>query len=239
MLLQGLTQSWPMPSWMLIQILFWTILVRSIFLLDVNRLRSFSDVSAWASSLIFFALLWRLNAGIEPGLSFHIFGSALMTLLFGFPYMLIGGVLGMIANALSGVGQIVDIPASAIAVLIIPGGTTYLIWKLSLRLLPPNFFVYVWGCGFFGAAIGIMVTATVVTTLLWLSDLYSLDYLLDFYFPYALMQTFPEGFITGTVLSLLVIYQPEWVATFRDEFYLHHKQPGDAHHRPKKETSDE
>jgi uncharacterized membrane protein len=162
-----------------------------------------------------------------------------MTLLFGFPYMLIGGVLGMIANALSGVGQIVDIPASAIAVLIIPGGTTYLIWKLSLRLLPPNFFVYVWGCGFFGATIGIMVTATVVTTLLWLSDLYSLDYLLDFYFPYALMQTFPEGFITGTVLSLLVIYQPEWVATFRDEFYLHHKQPGDAHHRPKKETSDE
>ncbi len=124
--------------------------------------------------------------------------------------MLIGGVLGMIANALSGVGQIVDIPASAIAVLIIPGGTTYLIWKLSLRSLPPNFFVYVWGCGFFGAAIGIMVTATVVTTLLWLSDLYSLDYLLDFYFPYALMQTFPEGFITGTVLSLLVIYQPEW-----------------------------
>ena len=84
-----------------------------------------------------------------------------------------------------------------------------------------------------------MVTATVVTTLLWLSDLYSLDYLLDFYFPYALMQTFPEGFITGTVLSLLVIYQPEWVATFRDEFYLHHKQSGDAHHRPKKETSGE
>ena len=139
MLLQGPDPKLANAVLDLIQILFWTLLVRSIFLLDVNRLRSFSDVSAWASSLIFFALLWRLNAGIEPGLSFHIFGSALMTLLFGFPYMLIGGVLGMIANALSGVGQIVDIPASAIAVLIIPGGTTYLIWKLSLRLLPPTF----------------------------------------------------------------------------------------------------
>jgi len=83
-----------------------------------------------------------------------------------------------------------------------------------------------------------MITATGVTNLLWLSDLYSLNYLLDFYFPYALMQTFPEGFITGTVLSLLVIYQLEWVATFRDEFYLHHKHPGDAH-RPKKEVSHE
>jgi len=61
MLLQGLTQSWPMPFWILIQILFWTLLVRSIFLLDVNRLRSFSDVSAWASSLIFFRLIMAVK----------------------------------------------------------------------------------------------------------------------------------------------------------------------------------
>ena len=153
--------------------------------------------------------------------------------------MLLGGVLGMIANALSGVGTIVDIPASALAVLIIPGGTTFLVWKLSLRLLPPNFFAYVWGCGFFGATLGIAVSATAITTLLWVSGLYPLDYLLDFYFPYALMQTFPEGFITGTVLALLVVYKPEWVATFRDEFYLHHRHPRDAHHLPKRRSSDD
>ena len=58
--------------------------------------------------------------------------------------MLLGGVLGMIASALSGVGTIVDTPASALAVLIISGGTTFLAWKLSLRLLPPNFLAYVW-----------------------------------------------------------------------------------------------
>ena len=40
--------------------------------------------------------------------------------------MLLGGVLGMIASALSGVGTIVDTPASALAVLIISGGTTFL-----------------------------------------------------------------------------------------------------------------
>jgi len=58
-------------------------------------------------------------------------------------------------------------------------------------------------------------------------------------FPYALMQTFPEGFITGTVLALLVVYKPEWVATFRDEFYLHHRHPRDAHHLPKRRSSDD
>lgn len=239
MLLHGLTSDWPLFSWGLIQVVFWTVFVGSIFRLDLNHLKSSSDTSAWAASVLFFTILWRLSASIEPGLSFHIFGSALLTLLFGFPYMLIGGVLGMIANAVSGVGNIVDIPASALAVLIIPGGTTYLVWKLSLRCLPPNFFVYVWGCGFFGSTIAIAVSATAITTLLWLSGLYPLDYLLDFYFPYALMQTFPEGFITGMVLALLVVYKPEWVATFRDEFYLQHKHPRDAHHIPKKKSSDE
>jgi len=63
-----------------------------------------------------------------------------------------------------------------------------------------------------------IVTATVVTTLLWPSDPYSLEYLLDFYFPYALRQTFPEELNKGTILSVLVIYQPKWLATFRDEF---------------------
>ncbi len=239
MLLQGLTSGWPTLAWIGIQVVFWALFIGSIFRLDLNHLKHFADTSAWATSILFFTLLWRLSAGIEPGLSFHIFGSALLTLLFGFPYMLVGGVLGMIANALSGVGSIVDIPASALAVLIIPGGTTFLVWKLSLRILPPNFFAYVWGCGFFGATIGIAVSATAITTLLWLSGLYPLDYLLDFYYPFALMQTFPEGFITGTVLALLVVYKPEWVATFRDEFYLNHKNPGDAHHLPKRESSDD
>jgi len=236
MLLQGLTTDWPITAWILIQVIFWAVFTASIVRLDLNHLKHFGDTGAWAASLIFFALLWRLSAGIEPGLSFHIFGSALLTLLFGFPYMLLGGVLGMIANALSGVGTIVDIPASALAVLIIPGGTTFLVWKLSLRLLPPNFFAYVWGCGFFGATLGIAVSATAITTLLWVSGLYPLDYLLDFYFPYALMQTFPEGFITGTVLALLVVYKLELVATFRDEFYLHHQHPRDAHHLPKRRS---
>ena len=51
------------------------------------------------------------------------------------------------------------------------------------------------------------------------------------------MQTFPEGFITETLLALLVMHQPEWVATFRDTFYLHQRHPRDAHRLPKRMSS--
>jgi len=239
MLLHGLSAAWPMSTWILAQVLFWCLLVWSVFRLDLAHLANLKDTSVWAAMTLFFTLLWRLNAGIDPGLNFHVFGSALMTLLFGFHYMLIGGVLGMLGNALSGAGSVVDIPMSALAVLAIPGGITHLIWRLSLHRLPPNFFAYIWGVGFFGASLAVSISGTVVTTVLWLSGVYDLDYLTSFYFPYSLMQAFPEGFITGTVLSLLVVYQPDWVATFRDEFYLTHANPSDAHRLRRDTHSDE
>ena len=239
MLMHGLTGDWPLPLWLALQALFWVTFAWSVWRLDLRHLRHLGDTSVWAGFTLFFTLLWRLNAGIEPGLSFHVFGTALLTLMFGFNYMLIGGVLGMIGNALSGAGHLVDIPLSALFVLIIPGAITHLIWKVSLNKLPPNFFVYVWGVGFFGASIAVCVSGTAVTTALWLGGLFSLDYLTSFYFPYSLMQAFPEGFITGMVLSLLVVYQPNWVATFRDEFYLHHKRPEDAHRRHPPKDSDQ
>ena len=238
MLLHGLTTPWPSGSWILIQALFWTFFCFSVWRLNLDRLRSFDDTKAWALVTLFFTVLWRLNAGIEPGLSFHLFGASLMTLLFGFPYMVLGGVLGMVGNALSGVGAIVDVPASALAVLIIPGAITHLIWRLSVQFLPPNFFIYVWVVGFFGAAIGMAVSATATTTLLWTAGLFDLHYLMHYFFPFMLMQGFPEGFVTGTILSLLVVYQPTWVATFRDSFYLQHASPGDAHHLPRRRSDD-
>lgn len=238
MLLHGLSQSWPLSAWLMAQALFWSVFAFSVWRADFSHFKHFEDTGVWVGFTIFFTLLWRLNAGIEPGLNFHVFGTALMTLMFGFHFMLIGGVLGMLANALSGVGVVVDIPMSAIMVLIIPGAITHLVWKLSVLKLPPNFFVYVWGVGFFGASLSVVVSGSAVTTLLWVTGLFDLDYLLNFYTPYSLMQAFPEGFITGTVLSLLVVYQPAWVATFRDEFYLTHESPSDAHRIKRKKPSE-
>ena len=41
----------------------------------------------------------------------------------------------------------------------------------------------------------------------------------QYYLPFGLMLTFPEGFITGAFLTMLVLFQPRWLYTFRDEVY--------------------
>ena len=39
-------------------------------------------------------------------------------------------------------------------------------------------------------------------------------------FPYYFMLGFPEAFTTGFNLTVLVIWRPQWVASFDDSFYL-------------------
>ena len=40
------------------------------------------------------------------------------------------------------------------------------------------------------------------------------------YVPYLLYLAFAEGTLTGMVLTLAVVYRPQWVATFDDARYL-------------------
>jgi uncharacterized membrane protein len=44
--------------------------------------------------------------------------------------------------------------------------------------------------------------------------------LLEEYLPFFLLISFSEAFITGMLITTMVIYKPEWVATFDDKRYL-------------------
>ena len=87
------------------------------------------------------------------------------------------------------------------------------------RYLPRNLFVDLLLNGFFGASLAmIWVQFGATGILLGLSDL-SWAYQKQYFLPFVLMLSFPEGFITGAFLTMLVLFQPQWVYTFRDEIY--------------------
>ena len=52
------------------------------------------------------------------------------------------------------------------------------------------------------------------------SGAYSFEYLLDEYLPYFILLGFSEAWLSGMVITLFVIYRPEWVMTFDDSRYL-------------------
>ena len=72
----------------------------------------------------------------------------------------------------------------------------------------------------FGAAVAISTVGVVSTGFAVISGSYSLHYLLRDYLPYYLLLSWSEAFLTGMALTLMVVYRPEWVATFDDARYL-------------------
>jgi uncharacterized membrane protein len=58
---------------------------------------------------------------------------------------------------------------------------------------------------------------------LFLSGAYALAYLKTNYLPYYILMGWSEAISTGMAITLMVVYRPEWVATFDDRRYLNGK----------------
>jgi uncharacterized membrane protein len=95
-----------------------------------------------------------------------------------------------------------------------------LLLKIVERYLPPNFFCYVFCAAFFGAAVAVVSTGLLATTVLWLAGVYSADMLFADYFPYFALLGFAEAWLNGAAITLMVIYYPNWVGSFDDRRYL-------------------
>ena len=76
--------------------------------------------------------------------------------------------------------------------------------------------------GPFLAAIAGMLLVGAMAYLLMASSSYNLNQLENFSLVF-LMAAIPEGTLNGMMMSILVIYKPQWVTTFRDETYLSRK----------------
>jgi uncharacterized membrane protein len=59
--------------------------------------------------------------------------------------------------------------------------------------------------------------------LLVIAGVYPIDYVLAEYLPYVLLLAFSEAWLSGMMVTLFVIYRPEWVSSFEDSRYLRDK----------------
>jgi len=94
------------------------------------------------------------------------------------------------------------------------------VYRLIDSRLPNNFFVYVFGIAFAGAAVAVGTLGLATTSLLASAGIYPTAQLFDLYLPYYLLLAWSEALFTGMTMTLFVVYKPEWVATFDDRRYL-------------------
>lgn len=163
--------------------------------------------------------LWLIKAGIKPGLNFHLLGATALTLMFRPLFALLA--LGLVTAAISlWQGEYAAFAANWLMMGALPVGLSWAIYRLVDGRLPNHLFIYIFLNAFFGSAIAIMMVGLVSTGFIALAGAYPLDYLLEEYLPYYLLIAWGEAFATGMLVTLMVVWRPEWVATFDDRRYL-------------------
>jgi uncharacterized membrane protein len=171
-------------------------------------------------SCVALLVLWQLEAGLRPGLSYHLLGGTLFVLMFGWQLAFLGVALVVAGSTLNGMGDIYSLPLNTLVMAGVPIAVSYGLYRFALRFLPHNFFVYVLGNGFFCGAFAMVATIAAATGLHACCGPYSFARVAHDYLPFAPMMVFAEAFFTGMLATSLVLFRPEWVSTFDDRRYL-------------------
>lgn len=205
----------------ILDLIFLALLVMSLRCADWKSfVRDTQKQHVLFAAMVILLLIWGLKAGISPGLGFHHLGATIFTLMFGWPFASIS--LSLVLAISLGVQDPdwLSLGVNGIFSIAVPVLVSHSILRLSEKRLPDNFFIYIFVVAFFGAAIAVACSRLSATLLLYAANVYPDATLINESIRYLPLFMFPEAFVTGMLMSVFVVYRPEWVATFDDERYI-------------------
>jgi len=164
-------------------------------------------------------VLWHIRATVLHDLSLHLIGATLCTLVFGRRLALVPLTLALLFAQLSAAGDWSTLGLNACLLVLWPVALSLLVAHLVDRL-PSNLFVFIFVGGFFGGAGVVVLTGWLLTLMLWLTQLYPWGPLLEDYASYWLLVGFAEAWLTGMLLTVMVVYRPDLVRLFDSARYI-------------------
>jgi len=188
-----------------------------------RRLFNNEQSNVFFGALVGILVLWILRTDVVPGLIFHLSGIPALTLMFGWSLTVIGGSLVLAGLTLAGLADWGGFPFNALFEVVLPATLTQTLLVLVRSMMPKHFFVYIFINSFLAGGVVTVISALATCMLLAASGLYSLSELQSTVFPFFPLMFLPEAFLNGWIMTLLVVFKPHWVASFRDEDYLHGK----------------
>lgn len=187
-----------------------------------RRLQASSEAaSVWCGSIFALTVLWSVRAVVQDAIPIHLLGMAGFALAAGAPLALLGGAVVVVTCALVHGTPLANAPAVFLLSVALPVAATLGVLRLTQRSLPPNFFVYTIVVCFLGAALSFGLAGLASAAVIALTGVLDPEVVFRDDVPYLLYLAFGEGTLTGMMLTLAVVYRPQWVSTFDDAFYLH------------------
>lgn len=207
--------GWLIPLWLATLLLAWRLVTRARW--DILSQRQ--NLNVFLAATVVVLGLWLIKTGVRPGLNFHILGATALTLMFR-PWLALLALALVIGALTLQNGEYHAYPANFLIMAATPVALSWLIYRLADGRLPNHLFIYIFINAFFGPALAVFSVGLVSTGFIALTGAYPLDYLLEDYLPFYFLMAWAEAFATGMLVTLMVVYKPEWVATFDDRRYL-------------------
>ncbi len=220
----NLTENLLPFGWLLASFLgFAPILARAATSAPWRRLKDSTQLNVFLGACVALMVVWSIKAGIRPGLNLHLLGATALTLMFGPALAILGLCLVLLAVTAAGTGAWSAFAANALLMAVLPVLVSHALYRVVDRRLPNHFFVYVFINAFAGGALSMVATGLAATWLLAATHAYTLQYLYAQYLPYYILMAWSEALSTGMIVTLMVVYRPQWVATFDDARYIRNK----------------
>ena len=106
---------------------------------------------------------------------------------------------------------------------IAPLSASYLLFLLTYSYLTRHLFVYIFVAGFLNAALTITLKTLLFSGFMVWSDQHSWQVVLDNYLSVLPLVLLPEALLNGMAITVLVVFKPEWLCTYRDRDYIINK----------------
>lgn len=200
----------------------WTVLVLVAALAAAARAASWKQSFATGAQHRFFggalalALLWSARADLGQAVALQLVGVPLLTLMLGPALAIWSAALAALFLAVVFDHSTGAVVWNALFLGVLPALMTDLGRRAVAQWLPAHPFVYILGNGFF--ITGIAAAAAQLCAAALLPAIGSP--LLAQYAPFILLIGFGEATLSGMLVTLMVVYLPNWVSTFEDRHYL-------------------
>ena len=200
--------------------IYWPILAYALYRAPWSILlqKDSSNILFASSAAIF--LLWQMKIHVADGLSLHLLGMTVLTLMFRWQVALISQALVLLGTTLVSSADLQAFAINGVLSGVVPIAISYLIWRLNEWYLPANYFIYIFIAAFLAAALSMLATGYLSYQVLQQGMPSLSSEKLDEYLLLYIPLMYPEAFLTGAVISIFVIYKPQWISTFDDQRYL-------------------
>ena len=207
-------------EWLFVaHLLYAVILLFSLISAPWYHLKRADDANIFFAASVLLWLAWRTGGGITGGMEFHLLLVTSITLMFGWQFAVLAVSIAQFCLTIEGVGNWMSYSLNLWVNGIIPIAVTFGLFRILYISLPKHFFIYIYGSAFFGGALSMAISRLVGMAILLLSDTYTWMQLKD-ESAFIFIMLFPEAFINGLIMTVLVAYRPTWVSSFSDQYYL-------------------